>query len=65
MFVASASEDRLEALKQEKFAAAGPYRTAGRPRVLAERLGGLVSQEHAEETEARQKDTSSTEPKRS
>jgi len=49
-----------EALKHEKFlylAAAGPYSTADRRRVLAERLEGLVSQEHARWTEARQRDT--------
>lgn len=59
-----------EALKHEKYlylAAAGPYNTDDRQRVLAERLEGLVSQEHAKWTESRQKDshTSSTEPKRS
>ncbi len=46
-----------EALKHEKFlylAAAGPYGTDDRHRVLAERLEGLVSQEHARWTEARQ-----------
>ncbi len=57
-----------EALKHEKYlylAAAGPYDTDDRQRVLAERLEGLVSQEHAKWTKARQKDTSATEPKRS
>lgn len=59
-----------EALKHEKYlylAAAGPYSTDDRHRVLAERLEGLVSQEHAKWTESRQKDShaSSTEPKRS
>jgi hypothetical protein len=59
-----------EALKHEKYlylAAAGPYRSDDRQRVLAERLEGLVSQEHAKWTESRQKDshTSSAEPKRS
>lgn len=57
-----------EALKHEKYlylAAAGPYSTDDRHRVLAERLEGLVSQEHAKWTESRQKDTSATEPKRS
>ena len=47
-----------EALKHEKYlylAAAGPYSTEDRHRVLAERLEGLVSQEHAKWTEARQK----------
>jgi len=49
-----------EALKHEKFlylAAAGPYGTVDRRRVLAERLEGLVSQEHARWTEARERDT--------
>ena len=49
-----------EALKHEKFlylAAAGPYSTDDRRRVLAERLEGLVSQEHARWTEARERDT--------
>ncbi len=49
-----------EALKHERFlylAAAGPYSTDDRHRVLAERLEGLVSQEHARWTEARQRDT--------
>ncbi|MGH3787708.1 MAG: DUF4231 domain-containing protein [Pseudonocardiaceae bacterium] len=48
-----------EALKHEKYlylAAAGPYSTDDRHRVLAERLEGLVSQEHAKWTEARQQD---------
>ncbi len=57
-----------EALKHEKYlylAAAGPYSGDDRHRVLAERLEGLVSQEHAQWTEARQKNgqTSSSEPK--
>jgi hypothetical protein len=49
-----------EALKHERFlylAAAGPYSTDDRHRVLAERLEGLVSQEHARWTEVRQRDT--------
>lgn len=49
-----------ESLKHEKYlylAAAGPYNTDDRHRVLAERLEGLVSQEHAKWTEARQKDS--------
>ncbi len=59
-----------EALKHEKYlylAAAGPYSTGDRDRVLAERLEGLVSQEHAKWTEARHKDSqaSPAEPKRS
>ena len=59
-----------ESLKHEKYlylAAAGPYNTDDRHRVLAERLEGLVSQEHAKWTESRQKDshTSSAEPKHS
>ncbi|MGH3696597.1 MAG: DUF4231 domain-containing protein [Pseudonocardiaceae bacterium] len=48
-----------EALKHEKYlylAAAGPYSGEDRHRVLAERLEGLVSQEHAKWTESRQKD---------
>jgi hypothetical protein len=39
-----------EALKHEKFlflSCAGPYATGDRQRVLAERLEGLISQEHA------------------
>ncbi|MGH3884771.1 MAG: DUF4231 domain-containing protein [Pseudonocardiaceae bacterium] len=57
-----------EALKHEKYlylAAAGPYSGADRQRVLAERLEGLVSQEHAKWTESRQRDshTSSGQPK--
>jgi hypothetical protein len=45
-----------EALKHERFlflANAGPYTGADRDRVLAERVEGLVSQEHAKWTEAR------------
>ncbi|MBV9161096.1 MAG: DUF4231 domain-containing protein [Pseudonocardiales bacterium] len=58
-----------EALKHEKYlylAAAGPYSTDDRDRVLAERLEGLVSQEHAKWTESRQKEnqTSPVETKR-
>ena len=50
-----------EALKHEKYlylAAAGPYRAEDRHRVLAERLEGLISQEHARWTESRQSETS-------
>ncbi|MGH3812380.1 MAG: DUF4231 domain-containing protein [Pseudonocardiaceae bacterium] len=59
-----------EALKHEKYlylAAAGPYSADDRHLVLAERLEGLVSQEHAKWTESRQRDshTSSSETKRS
>ena len=59
-----------EALKHEKYlylAAAGPYSADDRHRILAERLEGLISQEHAKWTESRQKDshTASTESKRS
>ncbi|MGH3885045.1 MAG: DUF4231 domain-containing protein [Pseudonocardiaceae bacterium] len=46
-----------EALKHEKYlylANAGPYSGEDRQRVLAERLEGLVSQEHAKWTETRQ-----------
>jgi hypothetical protein len=49
-----------EALKHEKFlylAQAGPYSGADRHQVLAERLEGLVSQEHAKWTEARERAT--------
>jgi hypothetical protein len=49
-----------ESLKHEKYlylAGAGPYNTDDRHRVLAERLEGLVSQEHAKWTEARQNDS--------
>lgn len=45
-----------EALKHERYlylAAAGPYRGRGRHTVLAERIEGLVSQEHAKWTDAR------------
>jgi uncharacterized protein DUF4231 len=48
-----------ESLKHEKYlylAAAGPYSTDDRHRVLAERLEGLISQEHATWTESRQKE---------
>lgn len=48
-----------EALKHERYlylAAAGPYNTDDRQRVLAERLEGLVSQEHAKWTESRQRE---------
>jgi hypothetical protein len=58
-----------EALKHEKYlylAAAGPYSADDRHRVLAERLEGLISQEHARWTESRQKEkqASPTEAKR-
>jgi hypothetical protein len=46
-----------EALKHERFlylAAAGPYTGEDRDRVLAEQVEGLVSQEHARWTSARQ-----------
>src|SRR6476659_1997416 len=45
-----------ESLKHERYlylAQAGPYSGADRHRVLAERVEGLVSQEHAKWTEAR------------
>jgi hypothetical protein len=48
-----------ESLKHEKYlylARAGPYNTDDRHRVLAERLEGLVSQEHAKWTESRQQE---------
>jgi hypothetical protein len=48
-----------EALKHERYlylAQAGPYTGADRYRVLAERVEGLVSQEHAKWTEARSHD---------
>lgn len=46
-----------EALKHERYlylARAGPYRGRDAPVVLAERVEGLVSQEHAKWTDARQ-----------
>jgi hypothetical protein len=46
-----------EALKHERYlylAHAGPYAVRNRRRVLAERVEGLVSQEHAKWTEARE-----------
>lgn len=46
-----------EALKHERFlflSAAGPYAGADKFRVLAERLEGLVSQEHAKWAESRE-----------
>jgi hypothetical protein len=57
-----------ETLKHEKYlylAAAGPYSTDDRDRVLAERLEGLVSQEHAKWAEGQQREshTSPAEPK--
>ncbi|MGH3885620.1 MAG: DUF4231 domain-containing protein [Pseudonocardiaceae bacterium] len=59
-----------ETLKHEKYlylAAVGPYSTDDRHRILAERLEGLVSQEHAKWAEGQQRDsrTSPAEPKRS
>ena len=48
----------VEALKHEKFlflSCAGPYASPDRLRVLAERVEGLVSQEHAEWTEGRER----------
>jgi uncharacterized protein DUF4231 len=59
-----------ETLKHEKYlylAAAGPYSTDDRHRVLAERLEGLVSQEHAKWAEGQQREshTPPTEPKHS
>jgi hypothetical protein len=45
-----------EALKHEKFlylAGAGPYAAGDRRRLLAERLEGLISQEHAKWTQSR------------
>jgi hypothetical protein len=46
-----------EALKHEKFlflSSAGPYTGPDRLRVLAERLEGLISQEHAKWTQGRE-----------
>jgi hypothetical protein len=46
-----------EALKHEKFlflSGAGPYTATDRLRVLAERLEGLISQEHARWTQTRE-----------
>ena len=54
-----------EALKHEKYlylASAGPYSADDRQRILAERLEGLVSQEHAKWTEARHQDTQTPAP---
>jgi hypothetical protein len=45
-----------EALKHERYlylVAAGPYADENRHRVLAERIEGLISQEHAKWTESR------------
>lgn len=58
-----------EALKHEKYlylAAAGPYSVGDQHRVLAERLEGLISQEHAKWTESRhtEKQTAPGEPNR-
>jgi Protein of unknown function (DUF4231) len=50
-----------EALKHEKYlylSKAGPYAGPDRERVLAERVEGLVSQEHAKWTEARTRSAS-------
>lgn len=55
-----------EALKHEKYlylAAAGPYRAEDRHRVLAERLEGLISQEHATWTESRQNEKHTSPPR--
>lgn len=52
-----------EALKHEHFlylAAAGPYATGDRHRVLAERIEGLISQEHAKWTASQQEPTATT-----
>lgn len=52
-----------EALKHEKYlylAAAGPYATPDRHQVLAQRLEGLISQEHAKWTESHQHDQDNT-----
>ena len=46
-----------EALKHEKFlflSGAGPYATGDRLRILAERIEGLISQEHAKWTQGRE-----------
>jgi hypothetical protein len=46
-----------EALKHEKvlfLSSAGPYATVDRPRLLAERSEGLISQEHAKWTQGRE-----------
>jgi Protein of unknown function (DUF4231) len=54
-----------EALKHEKFlflSGAGPYATGGRQRVLAERLEGLISQEHAKWTQGREQADSDRRP---
>ncbi len=51
-----------EALKHEKYlylAESGPYSVGNRRRVLAERLEGLVSQEHAKWAEGRHQETAS------
>lgn len=56
-----------EALKHEKYlhlSAAGPYSGPDRDRVLAERVEGLVSQEHAKWTEARSRRDNSDEGRR-
>jgi hypothetical protein len=57
-----------EALKHERYlylVAAGPYADKNRHRVLAERIEGLISQEHAKWTESRRQpgsDTTKVEP---
>ena len=54
--VVNRSDDGWEALRHEKYlylAGAGPYADDDRERILAERLEGLVSQEHATWTEGR------------
>ena len=56
-----------EALKHEKYlhlAGAGPYSGANRDAVLAERVEGLVSQEHAKWTEARSRTHSNDDARR-
>ncbi|MGH4016754.1 MAG: DUF4231 domain-containing protein [Pseudonocardiaceae bacterium] len=54
-----------EALRHEKYlylAAAGPYSTEDRQRILAERLEGLISQEHAQWTEGRHQEAQAPVP---
>jgi Protein of unknown function (DUF4231) len=56
-----------EALKHEKYlylASAGPYHSPGKPeRILAERIEGLISQEHAKWTSAREERTDEDQPR--
>jgi len=55
-----------ESLKHEKFlflSGAGPYSTADPYRVLAERLEGLISQEHAKWTQGREQAEQRPSPK--